>query len=136
MNSSLFSSKSDSWSTPQWLFDQLNEEFHFTLDVCADPVNAKCAKFFTPQQDGLSFEWGGVVWCNPPYGRSVSKWVKKAAFSKAIVVMLLAARTDTSWFHDYILGKAEVRFLRGRLCFGSGFQRAPFPSMVVIFRNL
>lgn len=78
MNTSVhFSSKTDNWSTPQWLFDQLNEEFHFTLDVCADPQNAKCVQYFTREQDGLSKEWDGTVWCNPPYGRTIGLWVKK-----------------------------------------------------------
>lgn len=80
MNTSVhFSSKTDNWATPQWLFDQLNEEFHFTLDVCADPQNAKCARYFTREQDGLSKEWDGTVWCNPPYGRTIGLWVKKVA---------------------------------------------------------
>lgn len=140
MNTSLhFSSKTDNWATPQWLFDQLNEEFHFTLDVCADSQNAKCARYFTREQDGLSEEWAGTVWCNPPYGRTIGLWVKKVAEFVAsgggLAVMLLPARTDTRWFHDYIYGKAEIRFLRGRLRFGDATENAPFPSMIVIFRG-
>lgn len=100
--------------------------------------NAKCSKYYSPEQDGLSQKWDGVCWCNPPYGRKVKDWVLKAEQSAkdgAIVVMLLPARTDTKWFHDYILGKAEIRFLKGRLKFGGANNSAPFPSMIVIFGN-
>lgn len=133
----MFSSKTDLWETPQDFFDKLDSEFHFNLDVCALPENAKCAAFYTPEMDGLSQPWYGNCWCNPPYGRQVGRWVAKAAQSAeagATVVMLLPARTDTAWFHDYIYGRAEVRFVRGRLKFGGSANSAPFPSMVVIFR--
>ena len=133
----MFSSKTDLWATPQDFFDKLDAEFHFNLDVCALPENAKCAAFYTPEMDGLSQPWYGNCWCNPPYGRQVGRWVAKAAQSAAegaTVVMLLPARTDTAWFHDYIYGRAEVRFVRGRLKFGGSANSAPFPSMVVIFR--
>ena len=131
----LFSSKTDMWETPQNFFDELNKEFHFTCDVCAIEENAKCAKFYTPEQDGLKQTWGGVCWMNPPYGREIGKWVKKASESNATVVCLLPARTDTRWFHDYIYGKAEIRFVRGRLRFGGSKNSAPFPSMVAVFRG-
>lgn len=131
----MFSSKTDLWATPQLFFDELDREFGFTLDVCAIPENAKCKHFFSPYMDGLKQEWQGVCWCNPPYGKEIGKWVEKAANSDATVVMLLPARTDTKWFHDYILGNAEIRFIRGRLKFGEASNPAPFPSMVVIFRR-
>ena len=141
MNAELmYSSKSDLWETPQDLFDQLDDEFHFTLDVCALPENAKCPKFYTPEQDGLSQPWTGVCWCNPPYGRYVTgRWVRRAWEASAAgttVVMLLPARTDTTWFHEYIYRKerVEIRFLRGRLKFGGSRNSAPFPSMIAIFR--
>lgn len=113
----------------------MDREFHFELDVCATPENAKCRRFYTKEQDGLAQPWTGRVWCNPPYGREIGKWVKKAFETAAggFAVMLLPARTDTRWFHDYIYGKAEVRFIRGRLKFGDSKNSAPFPSMVVIF---
>ena len=133
----MFSSKSDLWETPQEFFDKLNQEFHFNLDACALPENAKCTKYYTPKQDGLSQPWSGVVWCNPPYGREIGSWVRKgffAAVNGAIVVMLLPAQTDTKWFHNYIYGKAEIRFVKDRLKFGESKNSAPFPSMVVIFR--
>ena len=133
----MFSSKKDLWETPQEFFGELDREFHFDLDVCALPENAKCARYYTPEQDGLSQPWRGVCWCNPPYGREISSWVRRgflAAVCGATVVMLLPARTDTRWFHEYIYGKAEVRFIKGRLKFGGSKNSAPFPSMVVIFR--
>lgn len=130
----LFLSRTDLWETPQWLFRVLDNEFHFTTDACALPENAKCAHYYTPEQDGLRQEWSGTVWCNPPYGRRVGKWVKKAAESNATTVMLLPARTDTKWFHDYIYKRCEIRFIRGRLKFGGAKDNAPFPSMVCVFK--
>lgn len=115
----LFSSATDMWETPQNFFDELDKEFHFSCDVCATRENAKCAKFYTPEQDGLKQTWEGTLWMNPPYGREIGKWVKKASESNATVVCLLPARTDTRWFHDYVYGKAEIRFVRGRLKFGA-----------------
>lgn len=73
----MFSSKTDQWETPQWLFDELNKEFEFTLDVCATADNAKCKEFFSPEDDGLSQDWRGVCWMNPPYGRKISEWIEK-----------------------------------------------------------
>ena len=139
MNTELmFSSKTDLWETPQDLFDKLNNEFQFTLDVCATPENAKCDKFYTEEQDGLEHPWKGTVWCNPPYGRGIGQWGRRALFasvSGATVVMLLPARTDTKWFHDYIYKRnnVEIRFIRGRLKFGGSKNSAPFPSMVVVY---
>ncbi len=132
----MFSSKTEMWETPKEFFDDLNREFHFDLDACATPENAKCTNFYSPEQNGLSMPWEGHVWCNPPYGRQVGKWVEKAytsAKTGALVVMLLPARTDTAWFHDYIYRLAEIRFIRGRLKFGGSKNSAPFPSMVCIF---
>jgi len=129
-----FMSTTDKWETPQDLFDKLNEVYRFTLDVCATADNAKCERYFTPIEDGLSQDWNGeTCWMNPPYGRVIGKWIKKASGANAVVVALLPARTDTRWFHDYIYGKAEILFLRGRLKFGGAKHGAPFPSMLVIF---
>lgn len=129
------SSRTDLWSTPQKLFDVLNERWHFTTDVCALPENAKCEHYYTPEQDGLKQEWKGVCWCNPPYGREIGKWVEKAVKSAATVVMLLPARTDTGWFHDWCLPYGEITYIRGRLKFGGATNSAPFPSMVVVFKE-
>lgn len=136
----MFSSATDMWETPQDLFDKLNDEFQFTVDVCAVPSNAKCATYFTPEQNGLSQIWTGHCWMNPPYGRQVQHWVDKAyrsvrqAGQADVVVCLLPSRTDTAWWHDYCM-KGEVRFLRGRLKFGGAKNSAPFPSAVVVFRR-
>jgi len=132
----LFSSSSGEHETPQDLFDQLDEEFHFTLDPCATFENAKCDKYFTIKDDGLSQSWDDhVVWVNPPYGRGVDHWLAKAANSRATVVVLLAARTDVKWFHEIVGAYAsEVRFISRRLKFVGNKASAPFPSMLAIFR--
>jgi site-specific DNA-methyltransferase (adenine-specific) len=132
------SSQRDDWETPQELFEKLEAEFRFTLDAAASAENAKCERYFTKEDNGLEQSWDGErVWCNPPYGRKVGEWVKKAAESKAVTVMLLFARTDTTWFHEYVLEnpRAEVRFVRGRIRFVGAKDRAPIPSMIVVFRN-
>jgi phage N-6-adenine-methyltransferase len=134
-----FSSNKHDWETPWELFNKLNDEFNFTIDVCAERSNSKLEHFFSPKEDGLSQSWSGhVCWMNPPYGREISKWVKKAyeeSLRGCTVVCLLPARTDTKWFHDYIYGKAEIRFLKGRLKFVGAQHSAPFPSMIVVFRG-
>ena len=140
INEAMFTSKTNEWATPQSFFDELNKEFNFTLDPCATPQNAKCARYFTKEIDGLSQSWRGeIVVCNPPYGRDLSKWVAKAytetLSGATLVVMLIPARTDTSYFHDYIYKKHEVRFIRGRLHFNESKCAAPFPSMVVVMRG-
>lgn len=138
VSDALFSANSTEWATPQDLFDELNQEFAFTLDVCATEENHKCDKYFTIKEDGLIQDWGNErVFCNPPYGREISSWVKKCAEHNGLSVMLLPARTDTKWFHQYIYQKqnAEIRFIKGRLKFGGAQNSAPFPSMIVVFRN-
>ena len=137
-NELMFSSKTDLWSTPNDFFDKLNDEFHFTLDPCSTHENAKCYKHFTEEENGLLQDWSNeVVFCNPPYGRQIKHWVKKAyeesQKDNTKVVMLIPARTDTIYFHEYIYHKAEIRFIKGRLKFGNAKNSAPFPSMVVIF---
>lgn len=138
MNNSLFSAKTVEWETPQDFFDKLNEEFHFTLDPCCTDENAKCEKHYTREQDGLSQDWTGeTVYCNPPYGREMPKWIKKCYehfIMGGTAVMLIPARTDTKAFHEYVYGKAEIRFIRGRLKFGGSKCSAPFPSMLVVYR--
>ena len=132
-----YMSERQDWATPQALFDALNAEFQFTLDPCALPHNAKCAKFYTPTDDGLAQDWTkDRVFCNPPYGREVARWMRKAYESSrggALVVCLVAARTDTRWWHDYAI-HGEQRFIKGRVKFGDGKQGAPFPSAVIVFR--
>lgn len=153
MNVALLSSKNMGWCTPADFFSELDQEFHFNLDPAATDKSAKCARYFTPADDGLKADWGGCrVFCNPPYGRQITDWVRKGYEESkkpgTLVVMLIPARTDTSYFHDYIFhGKAdEVRFIRGRLTFtdedGNPTKdakgrpcSAPFPSAVVIWRS-
>ena len=131
----------EDWETPQELFDRLDSLYGFTLDPCSTHANAKCERHFTREEDGLSRSWEGeVVFCNPPYGRGIGEWVRKCSEESvhAKVVLLIPARTDTAYFHDYIYRKpgVSVEFLRGRLKFelgGVAQQSAPFPSMIVEF---
>lgn len=131
-----FSSKTDLWSTPQDFFDKLDFIYQFNLDPCSDGVNAKCENFFTKEDDGLLQDWGGKrVFMNPPYGREIKLWMKKAyeeSKKGALVVCLVPSRTDTAWWHDYAM-KGRIDFLRGRLKFGEAINSAPFPSAVVVF---
>ncbi len=123
-----FSSRRNDWATPQDLFDKLNEEFHFDFDPCPT----------TPTADGLKVEWGNSNFVNPPYGREISKWIRKGYqehLKGKTVVFLVASRTDTSWWHDYLMKADEIRFIRGRLKFSGSKNSAPFPSAIVIFRS-
>ena len=132
-----FSSKTPEWSTPQDLFDKLHRVWEFTLDVCATAENAKVLYFYDKADDGLKQSWKGhVCWMNPPYGREIGKWMRKAfqeSLRGAVVVCLVPARTDTVWWHDYAM-KGDITFLKGRLKFGGATNSAPFPSAIVIFR--
>ena len=137
LNGGMYTSVTGEWETPQDFFDAMNEVFRFDLDVCATHANAKCGRYFTREEDGLIQTWSGVCWMNPPYGREISLWVRKAYESSlaggTLVVCLLPARTDTRWWHDYVLAHASaVWFIRGRLRF-SGRGRAPFPSALAMF---
>ena len=134
MNVHFMSNRHD-WGTPDEIFDPLNNEFGFTLDPCATPENAKCEKFYTLDDDGLSHSWAGeVVFMNPPYGREIKKWIKKAYEESrhSVVVCLIPSRTDTAWWHDYCMKADEIRFLRGRVRFVGGSSSAPFPSAIVV----
>lgn len=133
INKGLYSSKKDVWETPQEFFDRLNDEFHFDIDVCATHENAKCKWYYTKKNNGLAQTWVGNIWMNPPYGREIGAWMKKASETKGLVVCLVPARTDTKWWHDYAMKAKEIRFVRGRLHFGNSKNSAPFPSAVVIF---
>lgn len=144
LNQGLFSSEKQDWCTPQHFFNELDAEFHFVLDAAATHQNSKCKRCFTPEDDGLIQNWdmGGAVYCNPPYGKEIGLWVKKAyeeAQKGTTIVMLIPARTDTKYFHEYIYHKAEIRFVKGRLKFtdenGTPKGTAPFPSMVVIYNR-
>ena len=134
-----FSAKSASWETPQSLFDELNAEFGFEWDLAASAENAKCERFYTIDDDALSQPWKGVCWLNPPFGRGIELWLEKAVASAkegATVVVLLPARTDTSWWHRFVMPNAEIRFLPGRLRFKGATSVAPFPSAILVFSEV
>ena len=138
----MMSSENMDWETPQEFFDELDKEFHFTLDPCATKKTAKCKKFYTKEDDGLIQDWfGETVFCNPPYGSAIKNWVKKcyqeSKNKSTAVVMLIPARTDTIYFHKYIYNQSEIRFIKGRLKFGGKKESgsAPFPSMIVVFNK-
>lgn len=145
MNKVLFSSQNMCWCTPQDFYDELNKEFSFVLDPAATEKTAKCKHYFTPETDGLSQSWdfGGAVFCNPPYGRVIGKWVEKAYKESLVIkhpiVLLIPARTDTTYFHNFIYWKAEIRFIRGRIRFtdenGNPAASAPFPSLLAIYNR-
>ena len=129
------------YETPQEFFDNLNREFKFNLDVCATPENAKCSKFFSPDQDALSQEWRGICWMNPPYDKSISLWLKKAYETSqrgnTVVCLIQGRSSDTKWWHDYVMKASEIRYIKDRLHFGINkvFNRANISSIVVIFRS-
>ena len=134
----MFTSATDEWPTPRDFFAAQDAKWGFTLDPCATAENAKCAKFYDRSANGLAQSWAGErVWMNPPYGREIGKWMKKAHEESergALVVCLVPARTDTAWWHDFA-AKGRVEFIRGRLKFGDGKNAAPFPSALVVFES-
>ena len=133
-------SKTDDWSTPKELFDKYDSKYHFGLDAAASNENKLCENYFgldhidPAKRDGLTAEWAGygTIWCNPPYGRIIGKWVEKAFTADNTVVLLLPARTDTIWFHELWSRASDIRFIKGRLKFGGSKIAAPFPSLVAI----
>lgn len=129
------SRQSDEWATPRDRFAEWDQEFGpFTLDAAATADNALCENFYTAADDGLTQPWSGTVWVNPPYS-TVARWIAKgyqAAQDGATVVLLVPARTDTRWWHEWAV-KGDVRFLKGRLRFGDATSGAPFPSALVVF---
>lgn len=134
----MLSSKRDNWETPPEIFERCDAEFRFDLDVCATCDNAKCGRYYTPEMDGLAQEWRGRCWMNPPYGREIGRWMKKAyeaaQTTADVVVCLVPARTDTAWWHEYAM-RGEIRFLRKRVRFVGAPSCAPFPSALVVFRR-
>jgi len=137
LTSGLFTSRTEEWETPLYVFQTLNAEFRFQLDVCATSENAKCKVYFDKQVDGLKQDWSPFrCWMNPPYGKNISKWMHKAYRESqrgALVVCLIPARTDTRWWHDSAMKAAEIRFVAGRINFGGGKQSAPFPSCLAVY---
>jgi len=142
MDKCLNSSEKMDWGTPQFLYDQLDAEFGFNVDVCAHELNHKCYNYFTEDDDGLSLDWVGTCWMNPPYGREIGKWIKKAyeeSLRGATVVCLIPSRTDTKYWHDYVMNAAEIRLVKGRIKFVHSEElhsaSAPFPSAIIVFKN-
>lgn len=142
INVGVMSSDNHRWGTPQALYDELDAEFNFTLDACADSTNYKHSNYFSEQDDALNQSWCGRVFMNPPYGKQISKFIAKAYQESQnnadVVVCLIPSRTDTIYWHEYVM-KGEIRFLKGRLKFEDENRRskqgAPFPSAIVIFRR-
>lgn len=138
-----FDSIKQDWTTPKILFDKLNKEFNFEYDLAADKDNALCSKFYTKEDDGLKQNWSGICWLNPPYGDKSSKmvdWIKKAYLTtqenpELTVVMLIPARTNTKWFHNYCMKAAEVRFICGRPKFGDSKHGLPQPLILLVFKK-
>ena len=136
------SSNNEEWETPRWLYDKLDATWHFDLDAASSDENALCEHHFTKSDNALIQDWGGYrVWLNPPYGRSMGDWMKKAAMESrkpgTIVVCLIPARTDTAWYWDWVVPyAAEIQPLRGRVRYclgGRELNSSPFPSMLVRF---
>lgn len=135
----MFTSKSAEWETPQDFFDKLNSMYHFDLDACATAENAKCERYYTKEQDALMQEWSGRVWLNPPYGREIAQWLKKAYDETMrggveLCCCLVPSRTDTAWWHDWAM-RGEITFIRGRLRFNGSTENAPFPSALIVYRK-
>ena len=134
-------SQTDDWATPADVWHQANGFHDFQLDAAASSTNHLCEQWFgldhpdENRRDGLSGQWVGRTWVNPPYGRGIYDWVKKAALHNDLVVMLLPSRTDTKWFHEFVLPNADLQFIKGRLKFGAGISPAPFPSLLVTFNG-
>jgi len=139
LNNGVFSSNSNEWETPQDLFDALDREFHFTLDPCSSDENHKCPNYYTQRENGLMLPWSGSVFMNPPYGSVIKYWIEKAYLESRrpdvdVVVCLIPSRTDTRYWHDYVMKASEIRLIKGRVRF-SGKDAAPFPSAIVIFNG-
>ena len=136
MDAGLFTSFTDEWETPKELFDELNQIFKFRLDVCANKLNYKVKKYYTRAENGLHQKWSKVNWMNPPYGREIKKWLERACEEgkkKNCTVCLIPARTDTKWWHNYVMKADIIYFIKGRLKFSNTENSAPFPSAIVIF---
>lgn len=133
----MFSSETNEWSTPQGFYNVLNYYFNFTLDPCSDGINNKCSKYYTIETNGLTQDWSNeIVFCNPPYGRELSIWVEKCyneAQKRVKIALLIPARTDTKYQHNYCFNADYIWFIKGRLKFGDAKNAAPFPSQLVLF---
>lgn len=138
-NDLMFSSDKMDWGTPRDLYESLDKEFNFSYDLCALPYNTKCTFYFSPDQDSMKQDWhkiDGYCWLNPPYGRDIIKWIKKAYEESLIgakIVILIPSRTDTKYWHKYCMKSSHIRFIEGRVKFEGAKDVAPFPSALIIF---
>lgn len=136
LNKSLYSKEKSTWETPDDLFDKLDKEFHFQIDLCANEYNKKCDNYYSEEKNSLIQEWLGLCWMNPPYGKGIDQWIRKAYESSlkdnTTIVCLLPVRSDTKWWHNYCM-RGEIRFLNKRLKFKNSGNMATFPSAIVIF---
>lgn len=139
INRGMMSSDHPDWATPPELFELYRDRFDLNFDVCATEDNAKCERFWSPEDDALLRPWDGRCWMNPPYGRGIIQWVHRAAEqiksnpTCEIVVALLPSRTCTEWFHDWVLPCADIEFIRGRITFVGAPGPAPFPSLIAVY---
>jgi len=139
----LYSSNSNEWYTPSYIFDPLDDEFEFELDACATEDSAKCDAYFTKKDNALLKDWSAaanIVWVNPPYGRGIGKWIEKAykeSLKGCTVIVLTYVRSDTKWWHDWALKASEIRMIKGRIHFMRGDLKttnaSPAPSCVLVF---
>lgn len=144
-----FSSVDDTWTTPRDFFDEVNQEFGFGLDAAALSTSTLVPdNWYGPdhpddmRRNAFTRQWGedtkDPIWLNPPYGKTIGLWMRKASFEAsggATVVCLVPARTDTRWWHDFVIHQ-EVRFIKGRLKFGDSKNSAPFPSALVVMKEI
>ena len=133
-----FESAKTDWETPDDVFIPLDKEFGFSLDVAASAQNTKCSSFLSEEDNALEKQWSGTCWCNPPYGRDLQKWVRKAVietWNHVTTVMFIPARTNTKWWHEFCIPFGEVRFVKGRPKFGGANQGLPWPLAIIIFRG-
>lgn len=140
LNDSIYSSNKMDWGTPQYLFDALDDEFAFTLDACANNFNHKCDSYYNKDQDALKQSWHGVVWMNPPYGREIVDWMRKAKHEVDVghaqtVVCLVPVRSDSKWWHNFAMKASEIRLLDQRLEFQGAGNKAPFPAAIIVFEE-
>lgn len=135
----MFTAKQSNWATPHYIYSFLDRIFYFEHDLCADDSNAKSDSFITKRTDAFSVEWNGSCFMNPPYGKQIKNWVRKAYLEGSregnTIVCLIPSRTDSSWWHDYVMKSAEIWFIRKRIKFQGAKYNAPFPSCVVIFNG-
>jgi len=136
-----FESTKQEWKTPDNVFDPLDEEFHFDIDLAADKTNHKCKRYFSEKNNALIKDWRGTCWLNPPFGNkygTIKDWVRKSyeeSMKNNIIVMLIPTRTNTNWWSEYVMKSKEIRFIRGRPKFGDSKHGLPQPLAIIVFKR-